>query len=168
MPRVVIYTDSSYNDKHRVAGIGCVIIEGQSRKILSNYQKLSSNNEGELFAIWFALLTCPNKEVTLYTDSQSAINYINGNYPKNNPHRPLTLEQKENRARLKIWSYKIRQLLKNNPSFRVEHIKAHTNRYQFHYMQNQMADLLAKEGVAKYFATLQNTIQIHKNNIKSK
>lgn len=165
MPMITIYTDSSYNEANQVAGIGCVAIEGEKRRIFSTYHKLSSNNEGELFAIWYALLIYPNKPVKVYTDSQTAISYINGNVRED---KPLTLKQRENRARLRILAYKINQLRKNNPSFQIEHIKAHTNRYQVHYIQNQIADLLAKEGIAKFFASQKVALTIHKNCIKTK
>lgn len=89
MPMITIYTDSSYNEANQVAGIGCVAIEGEKRRIFSTYHKLSSNNEGELFAIWYALLIYPNKPVKVYTDSQTAISYINGNVRED---KPLTLK----------------------------------------------------------------------------
>jgi ribonuclease HI len=161
---VKIYTDSSYDDKKRIAGIGCVIIRGSERHIFSNNFKASTNNEGELFAIWFALNLCPNEKVTLYTDSLSAINLIENPNPKD---KTLTPEQRENRARCRYWAYKIRQQIKNLDSFEVEHIKAHTGKFQQHYINNQLADLLAREGRAKFYEQ-EKALLMHKNCIKSK
>lgn len=74
---MIIYTDSSYNDKHGVAGIGCLIIDGEKCRIYSNWIK-------------------------------------------------------------------------------IEKVKAHTGHYQFSAINNAMADLLTKEGVVKFLATLPN------------
>ena len=78
---MIIYTDSSFNEKHGVAGIGCVIICGQQRRIFSKWIKAENNNIGELYAIYYALELIrkyPGPH-TLYTDSQNAIAYISDN-----------------------------------------------------------------------------------------
>lgn len=161
---VRIYTDSSFDDLRSISGIGCVVIRGAERHTYSNHIKTNTNNEGELFAIWFALNLCPNEDVTLYTDSLSAINMIDNPNPK---EKPLTPTQRENRARCRYWAYKIRQQIKNLKSFNIEHVKAHTGKFQQHYINNQLADLLAKEGRAKFYEQ-EKALLIHKNCIKSK
>lgn len=160
---VRIYSDSSFDDVRKVSGIGCVLIRGEQRRVFSGWKHSSTNNEGELYAIWFALNLCPKEHVTLYTDSQFAINIISNPIPKD---KPLTPEQKENRDRCRFWAYKIRQQIKNLASFEIEHIKAHTGKFQQHYINNQLADLLAKEGRAKFYESNPNLI--HKKYIKNR
>ena len=161
---VRVYSDASFDDLRKVSGIGCVLIRGQKRKFFSNWRPTLTNNEGELYAIWFALNLCAGEKVTLYTDSQNAINYITGRTPKEKPY--MNPKQVENRNRCRFWAYKIKQAIKNLNSFNLEHIKAHTNKFQQHFINNQLADILAKEGRAKFYES--NPLPIHKKYIKSR
>lgn len=147
---MIIYTDSSFNDKHKVAGIGCVIIDGQKRRIFSNWIKLANNNLGELYAIYYALTIAGGKPGphTIYTDSQTAIAYITGNIKD----KPLTPEQQKNRLECRKWAYRINQIMPEG--LKIEKVKAHTGHYQRNAVNNAMADLLAKEGVVKFFETI--------------
>lgn len=143
---MIIYTDSSFNDQYGVAGIGCIIIDGEKRRIFSNWVKLANNNLGELCAIYYALTIArgaPGPHI-VYTDSQSAIAYISGNIKD----RPLTPAQQKNRLEYRKWAYRINRIMP--VGLKIEKVKAHTGHYQIHAINNAMADLLAKEGIVKF------------------
>lgn len=147
---MIIYTDSSYNEKHGVAGIGCLIIDGEKRRIFSNWIKLPNNNAGELYAIYYALTIASSATGphTVYTDSQTAIAYINGTIKE----KPLTPQQQKNRLECQKWAYRINHF--KPEGLTIEKVKAHTGHYQIKAVNNAMADLLAKEGIVKYLNTL--------------
>lgn len=150
---MIIYTDSSFNDKSKVAGIGCVLINGENRRVFSNWVKLPNNNLGELYAIYWALTIArkyPGPH-TIYTDSQTAIAYITGNIKD----KPMTPEQQRKRLELRKWAYRINRILPEGS--KIEKVKAHTGHYQTHAVNNAMADILAKEGVVKFLNTVRQT-----------
>ena len=143
---MIIYTDSSFNEKSKVAGIGCVLISGQKRYTFSNWIKAANNNIGELYAIYYALNIArryPGPH-TVMTDSQTAIGYITGNIKD----KEGTPEQVRNRLECKKWAYRINQI--SPEGIILGKVKAHTGHYQRDAIQNALADLLAKEGVVKF------------------
>lgn len=135
------YTDSSYDEKRKIAGIGIVIEKGQKRKITSTWIKAQSNNEAELFAIHLASILTEGKGV-IYTDSQTAISYIKGEIKD----KPRTKEQYIRHKHCEFLAYQIRRR-----GIMPEKIKAHQHKFQTHSMGNRMADLLANEGRAKFY-----------------
>lgn len=153
---MIIYTDSSYDQKNGVAGIGCLIIDGKKRRIFSNWIKLPNNNVGELYAIYYALMIAGSRTGphTIYTDSQTAIGYINGSVKD----KPGTTQQIKNRLQCKMWAHRINKIAGAN--LKIEKVKAHTGHYQTNAINNAMADLLAKEGIVKYL----NSVSIAKQN----
>lgn len=143
---MIIYTDSSFNEKSKVAGIGCVLISGQKRYTFSNWIKAANNNIGELYAIYYALNIArryPGPH-TVMTDSQTAIGYITGNIKD----KEGTPEQVRNRLECKKWAYRINQI--SPEGIILGKVKAHTGHYQRDAIQNALADLLAKEGIVKF------------------
>lgn len=146
---MIIYTDSSYNERFGIAGIGCLIIDGEKRRIFSNWIKLPNNNAGELYAIYYALIIASQAtgSHTVYTDSQTAIAYINGSIKE----KPLTPQQQKNRLECQKWAYRINHF--KPTGLTIEKVKAHTGHYQTKAINNAMADLLAKEGIVKYLIT---------------
>lgn len=135
------YCDASFDEKKGIAGIGITIINGQKRRTVSNWMVAQSINEAELFAVYLTGILTSGQGV-IYTDSQTAISYIN----KEIKDKPRTKEQYIRHKRCEFWAYKIRKLGVN-----VEKIKAHETKFQTHSMGNRMADLLAMEGRAKYY-----------------
>lgn len=135
------YCDSSFDEKRKIAGIGIVVDDGSKRRIVSNWIKAQSNNEAELFAIHLASILTDCKGV-IYTDSQTAINYIKGEIKD----KPRTKEQFIRHKHCEYWAYQIRKI-----GIIPEKIKAHTHNFQTHYLGNRLADLLAQEGRAKYY-----------------
>lgn len=151
MSMINIYTDSSFNDKYRVAGVGVVMDFGVEKKMFKNCFNLPNNNTGELAAIWFALSIARkyNPPFIIYTDSQTAIDYINGVAEKK---KELTAEQLKNRLELKKWAYRIKKIMPND--CQIIHIKAHTGHHNDHATNNDHADKEAKNAVYKYIKSL--------------
>ena len=135
------YCDSSFDDKRGVAGIGIVIENGEKRRVVSNWIKAQSNNEAELFAIHLASILTEGKG-EIYTDSQTALAYIEGNIKD----KPRTAEQYIRHKHCEFWAYQIRK-----SGIKVEKIKAHQDVFQTHSLGNRLADLLANEGRAKFY-----------------
>ncbi len=135
------YCDSSFDDRLSVAGIGVVIREGEKERVYSTWLKVHSNNEGELFAIHLASILTERQGI-IYTDSQTAITYINGSIKD----KPRTREQYIRHKHCEYWAVQIRRR-----NIHVEKIKAHEKKFQSHCMGNRLADLLAQTGRAKFY-----------------
>lgn len=139
--QIKAYADSSYDEHKGVAGIGIVIICGEKRKVYSAWIKAHSNNEGELFAIYLAGILTSGQGI-VYTDSQTALAYIR----REIKGKPRTREQYIRHKHCELVAYKIRRL-----GVKAEKIKAHSKTFQTHAIGNNLADLLAKEGRAKFY-----------------
>jgi len=137
-----VYCDSSYDERNNVAGIGITIENGQKRRTYSTWIKAHSNNEGELFAIHLASILSEGKGV-IYTDSQTALAYIKGEIKD----KPRSRQQYINHKHCEYWAYQLRRR-----GIIPEKIKAHQKNYQLHSFGNRLADLLANEGRAKFYA----------------
>ncbi len=139
-----IFTDSSFHEKEKVAGVGLVVCKGERRDLISNYVRCESNNEGELYAVYLACILSGGEKCEIITDSQVAIQYIT----KGVADKPRTREQYIRHKRCEYWSYKIR--IFKNISFTK--VKAHTGYYQKNSIHNTMSDILAKDGLSKYLS----------------
>lgn len=135
------YVDASLDEKRKIAGIGICIVDGYKQKTYSVYIKARTINEAELFAIHLGSILSEGKGI-IYTDSATAISYIQHQIKD----KPRTKEQWLNHKYCEYWAYQIRRR-----KIAVEKIKAHLNRYQTHQLGNNMADLLAKAGRAKFY-----------------
>lgn len=137
-----VYCDSSFDDRRGIAGIGVTIVDGEKRRTYSSWIRARSNNEGELFAIHLASILSEGRGI-IYTDSQCALTYISGLVQD----KPRTREQYLNHKHCEYWAKQIRRR-----GVSAEKIKAHQKTFQVHSIGNRMADLLANEGRAKYYA----------------
>lgn len=136
-----VYTDASFDEKRNIAGIGVNIKDGQKERVYSLWVPALSVNEAELFAIYIGGILSEGRG-TVYTDSESALTYIN-RWTKD---KPRTKEQYIRHKRCEMWAYKIRKL-----SIFPEKVKGHQHKFQQHALGNEMADLLAKAGRAKFY-----------------
>lgn len=135
------YVDASFDDKRNIAGIGIYIKDRQKERVFSIWTPSLSINEAELFAVYIGgILSSGQGEI--YTDSQTAIQYIN----KGVADKPRTQEQYIRHKRCELWAYKIRKL-----NITPQKIKGHQKNMQTHSLGNQMADLLALKGRAKFY-----------------
>ena len=136
------YCDSSFSEKDGVAGIGVTVIDGQKRRVYSNWIRARTNNEAELFAIHLASIIA-GADAEIYTDSQTAISYIENNVGD----KPRTREQYLNHKHCEFWAAQIRRR-----GVKAIKIKAHEKKFEVHSIGNRLADLLANEGRAKYYS----------------
>ncbi|MCM1324737.1 MAG: hypothetical protein NC218_11510 [Acetobacter sp.] len=135
------YTDASFDKENNIAGIGIVIINGQKRRDYALFVPCRTANAGELFAIQLAnILT--HGQATIYTDSQTAYQYIiNGVGEKKR-----TREQYLNHLECKYWAYQI----KRSTNISVIKVKAHKRHYNKDSANNMVADSLAFLGRSRY------------------
>ena len=135
------YCDSSFDEKQGIAGIGVIVEDGSKRRMVSNWIKARSNNEAELFAIYLADILTEGKG-TIFTDSQTAISYIECDIKE----KPRTREQFIRHKYCEYWACLIRKR-----NIRPQKIKAHQKVFQTHSIANRFADLAANEGRAKFY-----------------
>lgn len=135
------YTDSSFDQRLNVAGIGILIQDGQHERNFYLFTKAPSNNWAELFAIKMAGILTHN-QAEIYTDSQTAIQYINKQIGEKERSKKQYIIHKQ----CELLAYEIRA-----QNLHIEKIKAHTHNFQLHSMGNRMADLNAKRGLARYY-----------------
>jgi ribonuclease HI len=125
--RLEIYTDASYINQHHVGAI-CFIAVKDGQKIHTHVKKMPGKSEVYVLemtaivsALKWAIKEYPNTEIEIFTDSQGAIDAINGHY-KNKSFKKLSRIQ--DGSILKTAKYKI------------SHIRAHQNKENF----NDIAD----------------------------
>lgn len=142
-----IYTDSSFLEKERIAGIGILINDGEKQRTFSNWIKAPSNNYGELFAIYEACILTGGGPATIYTDSQTALDFIYGNIRHKTRSDFLYEIQYITYQQMRVLAYKVRKV---NPYIQFEKVKAHKKDFRVNHLCNSMADLLAKRGLSKF------------------
>ena len=128
------YVDSSWRDG--IAGFGIFIKDGVKERSFSYRIRTENNIYGELWAIYQAAIFCACHDAVIYTDSQTAIQYLN----KAVKDKKRTPEQYIRHQQMKVLAYKINRL-----GVRVEYVKGH----QREEYNNNMADLLAHKGLDK-------------------
>ena len=139
-----IFCDASFDNKRRVAGWGLIIKDGAKEKPRSNWFHVDNINLAEIFAIHTACVLMGGEKGTIYTDSQTALAYINGDVKE----KPRTREQYINHQKMKFWAAKIRKF-----DVKIEKIKAHQKNMQLFSLLNHEADINAKKGLSKYYLT---------------
>ena len=139
-----IFTDSSLDENKGICGIGIYIVKGASNRTISHWIETNDNNYGELWAIYMAAILAHGKDCTIYTDSMTAISYINGN---ENIEKIRTQKQYIRHKRMQLLAYKIRRL---KP--KIIWTKGHLKYFQEIPIGNQIADNLSKQGRMKYYA----------------
>ena len=137
-----IFVDSSFDEKRGIAGIGLYIKNGVKERCISNWIPTDNNNFSEMFGIYLASILMQGKQGTIYTDSQTALAYINNEVKD----KPRTQEQYIRHQKMRVLAYKIRRLGCN-----IQKTKAHEKKYQKESVGNNIADLLAKNGRAKFY-----------------
>ncbi len=135
------YTDASFDKENGVAGVGIVIIDGHKRKDYALFVPCRTANAGELFAIHLACILT-HGQATIYTDSQTAYQYIiNGVTEKKR-----TQEQYLNHLECKYRAYQIKRC----KGVTVVKVKAHKRHYDKDAANNMVADSLAFLGRSKF------------------
>ena len=142
-----IWTDASFDQQRKVAGLGIVIKKGIKEKTYSTWIPADNINVAEIFAIYLACVLSGGEKSTINTDSQTALAYIKGEVRE----KPRTKSQYINHMTMKFWAYKIRKF-----NLYIEKIKAHQRNMHLPSLLNNEADINAKKGLGKYYLTLQN------------
>lgn len=137
-----IFCDCSFDSKNKVAGIGLLIKDGVKQKTISNWIQAPDNNFGEIWAVYQAAILMGGRDGVIYTDSQTALAYIQNKVKD----KPRTREQYENHQRMRLMGYKIRKLKAN-----VEWTRGHVGNFQQKSVDNALADCLAKQGRSKFY-----------------
>lgn len=102
-----IFTDASFDEKRQIAGIGIYMMRGASNRTISHWIRTDNVNYAELWAIYQASILGLGKDCTIYTDSMTAIQYING---AENTEKPRTQAQYIRMRQMQVLAYKIRRL----------------------------------------------------------
>ena len=138
-----IYTDASYDEKRKIAGIGILVCKGERRDLISNWCDALSINEAELKAIEIACILSGGEPCEVVTDSQTALQYIQEGVKD----KPRSKEQYLRHKHCEFVACKVKKW--KNVTFKK--IKGHQNNFQKQSMGNRLADVLASEGRAKYY-----------------
>lgn len=139
---MIAYSDASFDDKKKVAGWGVVIDKGIKTSPVSNWIPCEDVNYAELFAIYEAGILLGGSGV-VYTDSQTAIDYI---YGRIRDDKPRNHQQYIKHQQKKVLAYKINKL-----NLDVRKIKAHSKEIKENELNNNEADIEAKKGLMKYY-----------------
>lgn len=137
-----IFCDCSFDGKNKIAGIGLLIKDGVKQKTVSNWIQAPDNNFGEIWAVYQAAILMGGRDGVIYTDSQTALAYVQNRVKD----KPRTREQYENHQRMRLMGYKIRRL-----GAEVEWTKGHVANFKSKSVDNALADALAKQGRSKYY-----------------
>ena len=138
-----LYVDASFDKDKQIAGFGILIEDGVKQRMISNWIKAPNNNYAEMWAIYQASILSGGRG-TIYTDSQTALMYINNEIKD----KPRTYEQYIRHQQMRVLAYKINKL-----GCDVQKTKAHLRNFKHNSLANNMADLLAKDGRSKYYDT---------------
>lgn len=137
-----IFCDCSFDSKNKIAGIGLLIKDGVKQRTISNWIQAPDNNFGEIWAVYQAAILMGGRDGVIYTDSQTALAYVQDRVKD----KPRTREQYENHQRMRLMGYKIRKLKAN-----VEWTKGHVGNFKQKSVDNALADCLAKQGRSKFY-----------------
>lgn len=139
---VVAYSDASFDKDEKVAGWGVVLDKKIKSTPISNWIPCEDVNYAELFAIYQAGILLGGSGI-VYTDSQTAIDYIQGRIRDN---KPRTHEQYIRHQQKKVLAHKINKL-----NLEIRKIKGHSKEMKENELNNNEADIEAKKGLMKYY-----------------
>lgn len=141
MKKVQIYTDGACSGNPGVGGWAAILIYNGHLKEISGYNKDTTNNRMELFAIIQGLHTLKEPcEVELYSDSAYAIDAINKGWLKNWQNADWKTADKKEVKNRDLWNDLSLKISRHNVSFIK--VKGHSdNEY------NNRCDKLAKAAI---------------------
>lgn len=138
---MLTFTDASFDDKNKIAGIGIAIYDGMKWHTKSLWVKCRTINEAELCAVHIGSILAEGKG-RFFTDSQTAISYIKNEIKD----KPRSREQYINHKHCLFYAYQIRRR-----GILPEKVKAHQKNYQPLSIGNRLADVLAADGRSKFY-----------------
>jgi ribonuclease HI len=128
---IIVYADGACSGNPGPAGAGIVLIDGPSRRELSQYLGEGTNNIAELTAIELALLAIgpTTRLVRIHTDSQYSIGVLSKGWKA--------------KANVELVA-RLRKLLAQFPRVELRYVRGHSG-----VPLNERADALAVEAVAR-------------------
>jgi ribonuclease HI len=128
---IIVYADGACSGNPGPAGVGIVLIDGPSRRELSQYLGQGTNNIAELTAIELALLAIgsTSRPIRIHTDSQYAIGVLSKGWKA--------------KANVELVA-RLRKLLVQFPQLELRYVRGHSG-----VPLNERADALAVEAVAR-------------------
>jgi ribonuclease HI len=128
---VIVYADGACSGNPGPAGAGIVLIEGKSRRELSEYLGEGTNNIAELMAIHLAAesITDADKPVRIHTDSQYSIGVLTKGWKA--------------KANVELIA-RVRAGLKRFSNLQLIYVRGHSG-----VVLNERADVLAVEAVQR-------------------
>lgn len=136
------FVDASFDADKKVCGIGIYIQDGVKQRTVSNWMHADSINFGEMWAIYTACILLHGRNAIVYTDSQTALQYLTQGVKD----KPRTREQYIRHRQMQVLAYKIKKL-----GVAVDKVKAHQKTCSIVATANGTADILAKMGRAKFY-----------------
>ena len=142
MKSVEIYTDGACSGNPGVGGWCAILIYNGVEKTISGYNKSTTNNRMELFAIIMGLAALKQPcNVTLYSDSAYAINAINNGWLDSWRRGGWKTADKKDVKNVDLWNDLALKMSWHNVTF--VKVKGHAdNEY------NNMCDKKAREEIA--------------------
>ncbi len=137
--KLIIYTDGACSDNPGPGGFAAILIYKDKQKIISGFERNTTNNRMELKAIIEALKAIKNKKIPtiVYTDSiyvQKGLTVWIENWRKRNWKKVKNTD---------LWK-ELDYLVNQFSHIEFKHIKGHSgNKY------NELVDLLAKSEIKK-------------------
>jgi len=155
MSEVIIFTDGSFVAATKACGYGVLFPNGEFSNISRRFKlEPKTNQRAELYAIYKAIKTVyKNSEnkilnIKIYTDSEYSIKSLTvwiKNWKKNN-WKSSGGKDVMNQDLIK----KIDDLIQKYPGkITFQHVKSHTKKKDFESINNDLVDILAKNGGQK-------------------
>lgn len=150
MKKVIIYTDGACSGNPGIGGWGAVLLYNGTKKEISGYDKSTTNNRMELFAVIQAL-RCLNQrcECEVYSDSQYIIDAFNKDWLTSWQNNNWKTASKGEVKNVDLWRALLYEVNKHNVTFIK--VKGHAD-----VELNELCDRLARGEVERYQKILQD------------
>ncbi len=144
MKKVTIFTDGACSGNPGIGGWGVVLVYKGIQKELSGYDKSTTNNRMELFAVIQGLRALKERcEVELCTDSQYVADAFNKHWIEAWQAKGWKNSAKESVKNVDLWQALLIEVAKHNVTF--VKVKGHAD-----VELNERCDKLATGAVARY------------------
>lgn len=144
MKKVTIYTDGACSGNPGIGGWAAVLIYNGIHKEISGYDKSTTNNRMELFAVIQALRCLNQKcEVQIYTDSQYISDAFNKDWLKQWQTNGWKSASRQEVKNMDLWKALLYEVNKHSTTF--VKVKGHAD-----IELNERCDTLARGEIERY------------------
>ena len=152
MPKIIAFTDGSFNHKTKQCGYGVLFPNGEFTNISRPYKINPTSQRAELYAVYKCIYRISEHQTTqnvlIYSDSEYSIKSLTiwiKTWKKNN-WKTSTSKEVLNQDIIK----KIDNLIENyKGKIEFKHVRSHTGKKDYESINNDMVDALAKAGALK-------------------